>query len=87
MVAFIRHSTPTDALRIMYNITPLHLFIRETAMKTYFRVKKYNWLPRNPDMIGHETYIRKMIPKDLVTVQLDKVPHHYAWSKPYTADR
>ena len=54
VLTFIRHTTPTDALRIMYNIKPLHLFIRETAMKTYFRVKKYNWLPRNPDMIGHD---------------------------------
>ena len=27
-----------------------------------------------------------MISKDLLNVELDKVPHHYAWNKPYTAE-
>ena len=43
MCSFVRHSTPTDALHIIYNVKPLHLHIKEVAMNTYFRVKKYNW--------------------------------------------
>ena len=46
MITYVRKSTPTDALRIMYNITPLHLYIREMAMNTYYRVRKYNWIPK-----------------------------------------
>ena len=110
MVTYIRHSTPTDALRVMYNVTPLHLHIRELAMNTYFRVKKYNWIPRKPNlakgndtiqltlegniasspgksnMIGHESYTQRMIPRALHNKELDKVAHRYAWNKPYTAE-
>ena len=50
MITYVRKSTPMDALRIMYNITPLHLHIREWAMNTYYRVRKYNWIPRIPNL-------------------------------------
>ena len=50
MVTQIRHSTPTDALRVIYNVTPLHLHIKELAMNTYYRVKKYNWIPRKQNL-------------------------------------
>ena len=39
MCSFVRHSTPTDALRIIYNIKPLHLHIKEVAMNTFFRCR------------------------------------------------
>merc|ERR1712039_1098977 len=77
---------PTDALRIIYNVKPLHLHIKEVAMNTYFRVKKYNWISKLPKTIGHETYIRRLIPTDLLNVKIDKVPHQYAWDKPYTSE-
>ena len=34
MCSFVRHSTPTDALHIIYNVKPLHLHIKEVAMNT-----------------------------------------------------
>ena len=37
-------------------------------------------------MIGHEAYIRKMIPIPLQDKEVDKVPHRYVWNKPYTAE-
>ena len=86
MCSFVRHSTPTDALRIIYNVKPLHLHIKEVAMNTYFRVKKYNWTSKLPKTVGHETYIRKLIPKDLQKVKIDKVSHRYVWDKPYTSE-
>ena len=54
-------------------------------MNTYFRVKKYNWTSRKPNLIGHEAYTRKMIPRDLRDVEIDKVTHRYVWNKPYTS--
>ena len=52
MCSSVRHSTPTDALRIIYNVKPLHLHIKEVAMNTYFRVRKYNWTSKLPKKLG-----------------------------------
>ena len=86
MCSFVRHSTPTDALRIIYNVKPLHLHIKEVAMNTFFRVKKYNWTSKLKKTVGHERYIQRQIPRNLLNVEIDKVPHRYAWDKPYTAE-
>ena len=86
MCSFVRHSTPTDALRIIYNVKPLHLYIKEAAMNTFFRVKKYDWTSKLPKTIGHETYIRRLISRDLLKTKVDKVPHRYVWDKPYTSE-
>ena len=29
---------------------------------------------------------QRQIPKNLLNVEIDKVPHRYAWDKPYTAE-
>ena len=40
---------------------------------------------KKSNITGHEAYTRKMIPSTLQDKEVDKVPHRYAWNKPYTA--
>ena len=44
-------STPQDALEIMYNIIPLDLYLTETGLKTYLRLKSQLDQPKHTSRI------------------------------------
>ena len=39
-IAPVRKSTPTAALEILYDVVPLHLFVKEQALKTFVLLSK-----------------------------------------------
>ena len=56
----------------MYNITPLHLHIRELAMNTYFRVPKYNWIPRKASQGKSNNTLQLTLEGNIATTQNKK---------------
>ena len=59
-ISNVRRSTPTAALEIIYNITPLDLHVRETALKTAARLGiSPNWVPGVKK--GHQHRLLEML--------------------------
>ena len=83
MIGHVRRGCPTGALELIYDVKPLHIAIRETAMATYFRVKQHNWNARLRAHIGHEQYVKYMLPIAIKDIEADKMPFERKWNRPY----
>ena len=61
MIAHVRKSTPTAALELIYNIPPLDLFIRESALKTIARIGlSQEWVSTHS--LGHQGLLWSDLP-------------------------
>ena len=87
-IAPVRRSTPTAALEIIYNISPINLTIIERAQKTFLRLgelQNENWTHsfydrwRSQEFInkkrGHLTNIRLSLPKLTMDDEMSPLPN------------
>ena len=84
MIAPVRHSSPTRAMEIIYNITPLHLHIKYLAISTLVRIDAgVTWLSPLQTK-GHIEYASKHLPAELKHGITDKAPFRRDWNINYT---
>ena len=83
MIAPVRHSTPTRALEIIYNIIPLHLQVRYLALATYVRINARILWQSDRLIKGHIEYAHNYLPPELRDVVLDVAPFERDWNLPY----
>ena len=82
MISGVRHSTPTAALEIIYNISPLDLFIKENSLKTAARLGiSPKWVPQGTK--GHQHILFVALPKSAGR-GLDDTATTMVWEKNYT---
>ena len=63
-IAPVRKSTSTASLELLYDIMPLHLFIKETALKAAVRIGiSPNWVPKETK--GHQHILLKALPAEI----------------------
>ena len=71
-IAPVRKSTPTAALELLYNIMPVHLFLKEHSMKTALRLGiKPNWSPTVTK--GHQHLLYRSLPQEIRGVEVDNM--------------
>ena len=67
-ISHVRRSTPTKALQLLYNVAPLDLHIKNTALKAFLR------LNLKVDVhAGHRKFLRDLLPQSLRNRSLDKI--------------
>ena len=72
LAAPLRRSTPGRALKIMFNIAPLHLHIKVLALATCVRIgANMIWVTMRRTK-GHIEHTLKELPESLTTAVLDK---------------
>ena len=83
MIAPVRKSTPTAALELLYDIKPLHLFLKEQALKSALRIgiTNPNWLYK--DTKGHQHLLMESLPNELKNCKIDNVKTTMIWEKNY----
>ena len=86
MIAPARRSTPTAALNIIYDLPPLHLVLKETAIMTAARIRpilgaQCQWIAELESRTGHFTLLERNLPA--IANDLDTIPKRKVWEKPY----
>jgi len=81
-IAHVRKSTPTTAMEILYDCTPLDLFIKTQAQKTYCRISPptNKWQPGKK--LGHREYIRRSL-EGLELKIMDRIIPERRWENPW----
>ena len=84
LIAPVRRSTPTAALELIYDVKPLHLFLKECALKSCLRVgiTNPNWLPRSTK--GHHHILYDALPAAVKERPCDSVKCTTIWEQNYS---
>ena len=81
-IAPVRKSTPTAALELLYNIMPLHLYIREHALKSAVRVGiDPGWEPCGKK--GHQHLLLESLPNEVSNLKSDNHRTTMIWEQNY----
>ena len=81
-VAPVRKSTPQAALELLYNVMPLHLYIKEQALKSAFRIGiKPNWFPTGKR--GHQHTLYNELPTFVQGKIVDDLQKVNMWEQNY----
>jgi hypothetical protein len=86
-IAYVRPSTPSAALEIMYGVPPLDLFIQNCAQNAAIRVKRdTSWQPPAKDRarVAHGRHLQHQFPAGLWQADTDEITHENVWEKNYT---
>ena len=81
-IAPVRKSTPTAALELLYDVLPLHLFLKEHALKTALRLEiSPKWFPR--DTKGHQHKLLDSLPNEIRGCKMDNARTSTIWEQNY----
>jgi hypothetical protein len=83
-ISGVRNSSPTASLEVIFNLPPLDLKIRETALLTAHRVGvKQLWQPSHSSKQGggHIHNLLKDMPLGLQNVVMDRAPFLRTWDR------
>jgi hypothetical protein len=86
-IAYVRPSTPSAALEIMYGVPPLDLFIQNCAQNAAIRVKRdTSWQPPAKDRarVAHGRHLQHQFPAGLWQADTDEITHENVWEMNYT---
>jgi hypothetical protein len=86
-VAYVRPSTPSTALEVMYGVPPLDLHIKNFAQNAAIRVRPdTSWqLPIRPKArVSHGKYLEHSFPPGLWQADTDEISKENTWGKIYT---
>lgn len=82
-IAPVRRGTPTAAMEILYDVPPLDLFIKDTAVKTFLRIKpKLKW-KHSGKRSGHLEYISKFVPSECLKLNIDEKTETRDWNSKF----
>lgn len=84
LIAPVRKSTPTAALEMLYDIKPLHLFLKEYALKSALRIgiTNPNWTPQGNQ--GHQHWLMETLPAALNERIMDNRISTIVWQQNYS---
>ena len=81
-IAPVRKGTPTAALELLYDVMPLHLFVKEMALKTSVRIGvRPNWVPINTK--GHHHLLFEALPQTVRGIEIDNLRTTTVWKQNY----
>ena len=82
-IAPVRKSTPTAALELLYDVKPLHLFVKEHALKTLVRIgtTSPNWTPTGTR--GHQHILMDSFQKIVKNCKIDNLTKTVVWEQNY----
>lgn len=83
LIAPVRYSTPTAALELLYDIKPLHLYLKEYALRSALRIgiTNPNWTPQGSK--GHQHWLVESLPDVLRGLKIDNVRSNMIWQQNY----
>lgn len=77
-------STPTAALQVLLNLTPLDIFIEMEARKSWYRLSINCLARRGPSFSGHVGALQAASIEPLLNMRSDLMVGEYSFVKPYT---
>lgn len=77
-------STPTAALQVLLNLTPLDIFIETEARKSWYRLNTNSSARRGLSFSGHVGALQAASTEPLLNMRSDLMLGEYSFVKPYT---